>query len=67
MFQIILTLTKKTPFIENIKKLQGVSEEFGHWRNSRQKDREMRKGSGFGVQVGFFLIPDTLNPGFSEE
>jgi len=27
VFQIILTLTKKTPFIENIKKLQGVSEE----------------------------------------
>jgi len=30
-------------------------------------DREMRKGSGFGVQAGFFLNPDTLNPGFSEE
>jgi len=29
--------------------------------------REMRKGSGFGVQAGFFLNPDTLNPGFSEE
>jgi len=27
----------------------------------------MRKGSGFGVQAGFFLNPVTLNPGFSEE
>ena len=27
----------------------------------------MRKGSEFGVQVGFFLNHDTLNPGFSEE
>ena len=66
MFQIILTLTKKMPFIENIKKLQGVSEEFFRWRKGRQMDREMRKGSGFGVQAGFFLNPDNLNPGFSE-
>jgi len=29
--------------------------------------REMRKGSGFRVQAGFYLNPDTLNPGFSEE
>jgi len=41
--------------------------QFGHWRKSRQMDREMRKGSGFGVQAGFFLNPDTLNHGFSEE
>jgi len=27
----------------------------------------MRKGSGFGVQDGFFLNPDTLNPGFSDQ
>ena len=30
-------------------------------------DWEMRKGSGFGVQAGFFLNPDTLNPGFSDQ
>jgi len=40
----------------------GVSEEFDRWRKGRQMDRKMRKGSGFGVQAGFFL-----NPGFSEE
>ena len=39
----------------------------GHWRKSRQMDRKMRKGSGFGVQDGFFLNPDTLNPGFSDQ
>jgi len=39
----------------------------GHWRKSRQMDRKMRKGSGFGVQAGFFLNPDPLNPGFSDQ
>jgi len=29
--------------------------------------REMRKGSGFRVQAGFYLNPDTLTPDFSEE
>jgi len=28
--------------------------------------RKMRKGSGFGVQTGFFLNHYNLNPGFSD-
>ena len=42
--------------------MRGFGFQLDRWRKGRQMDRKMRKGSGFGVQAGFILNPDTLNP-----
>ncbi len=44
----------------------GVPEESGTWHQKIQVGQAMSKGSGFGLEAGISLNPDTLNPGFSE-